>query len=133
MECRPLKYKKKSVAVQIRAIEEGLPFADFESVRCALDLPQSKLAELVGMGRSTLARRKKTGRLSKIESERIDRIARIIHRAKEVFEDSDIAKRWLNEPLNYFQGKSPLQYTVTEIGGREVESLLGRMEHGVFS
>jgi uncharacterized protein (DUF2384 family) len=30
-------------------------------------------------------------------------------------------------------GKTPLEYADTEPGAREVEDLLGRLEHGVFS
>ncbi|MFO7884819.1 MAG: antitoxin Xre/MbcA/ParS toxin-binding domain-containing protein [Desulfobacteraceae bacterium] len=126
MENRPL-------FSQIQSIESGLPFTDFDKIRCALELSQKKMGKIVGIGHSTLAQRKKSGRLSKNESERVDRISRIFCRAKEVFEDKDIAKKWLNEPLEYFQGKTPLHFTSTEIGGREVEDLLGRIEHGVFS
>ena len=30
-------------------------------------------------------------------------------------------------------GAVPLEYAETEVGAREVEHLLGRIEHGVFS
>ena len=71
--------------------------------------------------------------MSKSESERGCWVARITNRANEVFEDSEIAKRWVNEPLMYFQGKTALEYADTEKGCIEVERLLGRIEHGVFS
>ena len=63
----------------------------------------------------------------------MDRVFRIFHRAKEVFGDEGLAKEWLKQPLEYFDRKTPLQYAGTELGGREVENLLGRIEHGVFS
>ena len=71
--------------------------------------------------------------MSKSESERVSRVARITNRAKEVFEDSEMAQRWLNKPLVCFQGKTALEYADTEKGCIEVERLLGRIEHGVFS
>ena len=45
----------------------------------------------------------------------------------------DSAKKWLKEEAYGLGDVSPLEYAVTEIGAREVEDLLGRVEHGVFS
>ena len=54
-------------------------------------------------------------------------------RATEVFEDEAAAREWLKSPAVAFGGESPLSFADTEIGAREVEILLGRLEHGVFS
>jgi putative toxin-antitoxin system antitoxin component (TIGR02293 family) len=40
---------------------------------------------------------------------------------------------WLKSPQKALGGKTPLEYSDTEPGAREVEDLLGRLEHGVFS
>ena len=39
----------------------------------------------------------------------------------------------LSKPVKALGMKTPLQYAATESGAREVENLLGRLEHGVFS
>jgi putative toxin-antitoxin system antitoxin component (TIGR02293 family) len=49
-----------------------------------------------------------------------------------VFESRQAAREWLRAPAVALQGESPLEYLDTEIGAREVENILGRLEHGVF-
>ncbi|MCF8044835.1 MAG: DUF2384 domain-containing protein [Desulfarculaceae bacterium] len=128
-----MEYKKSSPGTRIQDIERGLPFKEFDTLRNRLELTQKNMGQLVGIGHNTLAHRKRIKRLTKSESERVDRVSRIFNRAKEVFGDEGLARKWLKQPLEYFDGKTPLQYASTELGGREVENLLGRIEHGVFS
>jgi putative toxin-antitoxin system antitoxin component (TIGR02293 family) len=68
------------------------------------------------------------------ESERVDRIERIYRLAIELFEgDKTEAVKWLKEPNRGLANRPPLDFSRTEIGAREVENLIGRLEHGVFS
>ena len=43
------------------------------------------------------------------------------------------ARQWLNAPQFGLGGAIPLEYAGTEVGAREVEDLLGRIEYGVYS
>jgi putative toxin-antitoxin system antitoxin component (TIGR02293 family) len=45
----------------------------------------------------------------------------------------DEARQWLNSSQLGLGGAVPLDYAETELGAREVESLLGRIEYGVYS
>ena len=47
--------------------------------------------------------------------------------------DNAAALRWLTAPRKALEGKTPLAYARTELGAREVEDLIGRLEHGVIS
>jgi putative toxin-antitoxin system antitoxin component (TIGR02293 family) len=68
------------------------------------------------------------------ESERVDRIERVYRLAIELFEgDKAEAVKWLKEPNRGLANQPPLDFSRTEIGAREVENLIGRLEHGVFS
>ena len=59
---------------------------------------------------------------------------RVFGRALELFEgDSQAAERWLSSPRAALGGATPLELAKTEAGAREVEALIGRLEHGVFS
>ena len=107
--------------------------AEFDSTRGMLGVTEERLAGLVGLSKATLHRRKKSGRMGPAESDRLVRYARLFHRAGEVFADADRARSWLATPATAFGGECPLDYADTEIGAREVEALLGRIEHGVFS
>jgi len=81
----------------------------------------------------TLARRKKEGRFHSDESERVLRIASLFDRALQVLHSQDRVQLWFKSPQKGLGGKTPLEYADTEPGAREVEDLLGRLEHGVFS
>jgi putative toxin-antitoxin system antitoxin component (TIGR02293 family) len=117
----------------IQSIENGLPVSNFKKLRDSLGLPDKDLAKYIRVPKSTLAIRKKKGKFSFVESERLYRLQRLFAKALEVFEDVNIARKWLKEDAYGLGDVSPLEYATTEIGAREVEDLLGRIEHGVFS
>ncbi len=117
----------------INRVRDGLPMAEFHSAREMLGLSEEKLAALLGMSRATLHRRKKSGHLDRMESDRLVRYARLFHRATEVMGNPANARSWLTAPAMAFNSELPLDFADTEIGAREVEALLGRIEHGVFS
>lgn len=79
-------------------------------------------------------RRKTEGRFHPHESERLFRISGVFEQAVALFEgDSGAARRWLTAPSKELDNHSPLEIARTEIGAREVENLIGRLEHGVFT
>jgi len=43
------------------------------------------------------------------------------------------ARQWMRSSQQSFDGATPWDMARTEVGAREVESLIGRLEHGVFS
>ena len=97
-------------------------------------LSLQSLADIIGIPERTLARRKASGRLAPEESERLLRLSSIFEKAVELFEgDVSGAVNWLTTPKRALEGQTPLQYARTEVGAREVENLIGRLEHGVFS
>jgi putative toxin-antitoxin system antitoxin component (TIGR02293 family) len=57
----------------------------------------------------------------------------LLVRASEALGGEESARSWLAAPALAFHGECPLDFADTEIGAREVEALLGRIEHGVFS
>ena len=61
------------------------------------------------------------------------RLAQVIERAVEVFEDKQTAMSWLKSPNSACGGSSPLSHLDTELGSGAVMSTLGRIEHGVFA
>ena len=58
---------------------------------------------------------------------------RVLDRAAELFEDRDLARGWLHKCAYGLGGRKPIDSMQTEDGAREVEALLGRIEHGVYS
>jgi len=128
-----LKSRPRSSLDWVMVIRRGLPAAVLESFTGNLGLPQAELCAVLGIPERTLARRKKEGTLSPEESAKLVRLARVVRRAAEVFEDRDAALRWLRRPNRALGGEVPLRLLDTEIGAESVTDLLGRIEHGVFS
>jgi len=87
----------------------------------------------LAISRSTLVRRRKSGRLDMQESDRLLRYARLYARALTVLQNEGAARDWLKQPARALSFVTPLTFAETEAGAREVEALLGRIEHGVFS
>lgn len=117
----------------IPRLKAGLPVQELEALRQALEVPMERLAPLLGISRATLHRRLTAGRLDPAESDRVVRFARLLGRAAEVFESLSNARLWLQAPQLGIGGAIPLEYAETEVGAREVEDLLGRIEFGVYS
>jgi putative toxin-antitoxin system antitoxin component (TIGR02293 family) len=87
----------------------------------------------LSISKATLHRRKAGGRLGPAESDGVVRIARLMGKAVEVMESEENARQWLTSPQLGLGGAIPLDYARTEVGAREVEDLLGRIEYGVYS
>lgn len=128
-----LKEQELSLPQVIIEIENGLPVSSFTAIRKYLGITDKELAQIIRVPKSTLAIRKKNGRFSFEESERIYRVQRLLKRAADVFGSLEMARKWLKEKAHDLGGVSPLEFAKTEVGAREVENVLGRLEHGVFS
>lgn len=126
--------KATSTVQLVQTIERGFSFAVLEKLHKETELPLERLAAVAGISPRTLSRRKKERRLSRVESDRLVSISRLVAAAVELFDGSrDKAVRWLLAPNRALGGASPLEMAATETGAREVESLVGRLEYGVFS
>lgn len=118
----------------IRAIENGLSFGTLERLLRTTGLPMERLATSIGIKPRTLTRRKKTSKLTASESDRLVSVSRLLSLALELFEgDSERAVQWFTSPNRALGDVSPLAMAATETGAREVENLIGRLEHGVFT
>ena len=86
------------------------------------------------MPRRTLAHRvAKRQPLSKEESDKAVRVARITTMAERAFHDPDKAWRWLRKPKRRFEAKTPIEMLATEAGARLVEEMILQFEHGIFA
>jgi putative toxin-antitoxin system antitoxin component (TIGR02293 family) len=118
----------------LERVEKGLSFQALERFRKNTHLSMTELADLVQIKARTLARRREAGRLEPDESDRLLRASRIFGLVLRLFEgDLDAARTWLSTPQMALGGVTPLEVARTGLGAREVENLVGRLEHGVFS
>ena len=115
-------------------VRRGLPFDALDNLIHAIGVPQKEIASVIGIPQTTLARRRKTGRLTPVESDHVVRVARLVAMARNLMaDDQEVARRWLTTPHRLLGDETPLRRASTEIGGREVEQLIGQLRHGVFS
>jgi putative toxin-antitoxin system antitoxin component (TIGR02293 family) len=114
-------------------VQGGLPASALKEMADEFGLSVLELADVLQLARRTVTRRLAQGkRLTPMESERILRVQRLLRAARLVFEDKTAARRWFAHALAILGGKTPLELCATEPGGREVELVLGRIDHGVF-
>lgn len=117
----------------IQEVRKGLSFETFESLSSESGISIPELASIIEIPERTLARRKAAGRLARDESERLLRISSIFEKAVELFNgDVPEAVAWLRRPRRALADHTPLAYSGTELGAREVENLIGQLEYGVF-
>ena len=63
-----------------------------------------------------------------------DRLLRICFLAEDLFHgDRQTARWWVKSPAYAFKGESPFEHARTEQGAQEVETLIGRLKHGIPS
>jgi putative toxin-antitoxin system antitoxin component (TIGR02293 family) len=125
----------KSDAASLHAqVEKGLSFGRLVNLTRVMGLTLQTAAEILFISPRSLQRRKTEGRLHADESDRLLRLSRVFGLAIELFEgDKDAAITWMNRHLPVLGHASPLEMSKTEPGALEVERLIGRLEHGVFS
>lgn len=116
----------------LRRIEAGLPYRSWEAFLRNSELGRAELIDLVRIPPRTLTRRKERGRLEPDESDRLARAARVFGGAILLFEgDAQGARRWFTSPQIALGGARPIDYAASDVGAREVEALIGRLEHGI--
>ena len=117
-----------------KAVQKGLSFSALETFQRRSGLSTSEVADAIVITGRTLARRKELGRLEPEESDRLLRVARVFAKALDLFEgDADPARAWLSAPQRALRGVAPLVLARTDLGAREVEALVDRLEHGVLT
>ena len=122
-----------SIHQQIGRIQAGLSFRAVQNLQKALNVPLGTVASVLGMSRATLHRRKLQGKIDEEESEKLVRYQRLLKQAEDVFGDGKSARDWLTHKQAGLGNVVPLEFARTEIGAREVENLLGRIDTGVYS
>lgn len=117
----------------ISLVRQGISANAVDAALKVMGMGQAELAKALDIPERTLARRKKEGVLSRDESGKLVRLARVVERAAEVFEDEHAALDWLKSANPGLGGASPLSLLDTDLGAVAVINTLGRIEHGVFA
>jgi putative toxin-antitoxin system antitoxin component (TIGR02293 family) len=117
----------------IEAIKEGLPTPLVRELSARMKVSMEEIAELLRLTPRTLQRRLEEPVLGLAESERLWELAHLFIRAVEVLESEAAAAQWFKSPIQALGWNKPITLAQTAVGLRELENILGRIEHGVFS
>lgn len=117
----------------LKRVKRGLKFEALERFQKNTQFSTTELADLVSIRMRTLHRRREQGRLEPDESDRLLRVSRVFGKSLELFEgDAEAARRWFHTPAKALGGAQPIALAATDLGSREVEALIDRLEHGVL-
>jgi putative toxin-antitoxin system antitoxin component (TIGR02293 family) len=118
----------------VRQVRAGFPYSRLARFQKATSMPWDKVAHLMQIPLRTITRRQSQGRLRADESDRLLRAVRLFEKAVDLFDgDVGAARRWLQAPQRGLGGEVPLEFASTEVVARQVENLIVRLEHGVFT
>jgi putative toxin-antitoxin system antitoxin component (TIGR02293 family) len=117
----------------IEAITHGLPVSLARELARKMELTLEDVAGLLRLKPRTFQRRLGEGLLSFSESERLWELSRLLFRAVDVLESESSAVHWFKNPIQALGWATPLAYARTAVGLRELDDILGRIEHGVYS
>ena len=129
----------------IKIVRSGLPQAVLESVSERFDLSTDLVVASLKLQIPTSIHHRKQiqpnarnavaehVRLSVDESDRLLRLARVAAIATDILGGQREVSAWLQAPNRALGGVTPLSQMDTDVGVRQVECVLGRIEHGVFS
>jgi len=121
----------KSLLQLNAAVERGLPKSTLRNVasRVFSDAGERRALMHRVVPEATYKRRRE--RLSPAESERTERLARVVAMAEEIWQDREHARRFLTTPHAEMGGKTPLDAALTELGARQAEEIMARILYGL--
>jgi putative toxin-antitoxin system antitoxin component (TIGR02293 family) len=126
-----LRRRLLSLAALNDAVAEGLPKAALRQTAGRIFTGKAEQKQLMNriVPEATFKRRR--DRLSAAESERTERVARVVANAEYVWDAREDARRFLTTPHPALRGKTPVDAAMTELGARQVEEILGNIFHGL--
>jgi|SRR5947209_1705610 len=120
----------RSDADLVRLIEEQLPLSAISAL-IKHGLQEKEIYSLIVPRRTLEHRRARKERLSREESDRAVRVARLTAFAEKVFGDTEAGWEWLRVPKKHFGQRAPIEMMTTEAGGRLVEEMLHQIDQGM--
>ena len=114
-----------------RAIARGFPKRTLGSVVSYVTTDPDEAVLIRNRLVPSATYKRRTATLKPEESERVERLARVMALAEQAFGSADDARRFLATPHPELAGERPLDVAQTELGARQVEEVLWRMEYGL--
>ena len=120
----------KSVFDLEQAVEEGLPKGSLKNVASFVTSARERFKFIYRVVPEGTYKRRRV-HLNAEESERTERLARVIATAHHVWDNEEKAKIFLISAHPFFNNRSPIEVAFTELGARQVEELLWSIFYGL--
>lgn len=112
----------------------GLKRESLDALISFLGVPKKHFVEgVLDLSVKTIERKQPDDRLGRHTSSHIIEIAKVVEHAVAVFEDEDKVRDWLITPNRSMNGMRPLELFHLPTGLGLVDTVLGRIEEGVYS
>jgi putative toxin-antitoxin system antitoxin component (TIGR02293 family) len=120
----------ESDADLVALVEERLPVA---AISALMDhgILEKEIYSVIVPRRTLQHRRARKEDLSREESDRAVRLARLAALTEKTFGDPKEGMYWLRSPKKRFHGRTPVDMMATEAGGRLVEEALYQIDEGM--
>ncbi|MCY4042778.1 MAG: DUF2384 domain-containing protein [Candidatus Dadabacteria bacterium] len=114
-------------------LEAGFPYQVYNNLADISGLSKKEVAEAAAIAPATLARRSKTKRFNRDESDRLYRVARVMDAATDFFGgDREAAMDWLTHPVLGLGDRRPVDMLKTSAEADSVVVLIERLKHGII-
>ena len=128
MALSPVPHTLAELEAQVRA---GLPKSALRAgVAHATGSAEARRALLAQIIPAATYKRRRE-RLTVDESEKAERLARVVATATYVWDDPHDAQQFLATPHPLLEARAPLEVALTELGARRVEELLWQLFYGL--
>lgn len=113
-------------------VRTGLHYKELDQIVRILGLSQEEIAAFLLISERTLSRRRREGRLTQAESDRLIRLVQLLEETGEAFNgDMDAAVEWLSTEKTLLGGETPLRHADTEPGREAVRDMLGVIQYNM--
>lgn len=113
-------------------VSEGIPKATIKHLAQLYGLDVREIIRLLPVTARNLHRYADTDRLSEVVSGRLFMLADVLAHGADAL-GTDYFRSWLYRPNRALYDKKPIDILHNEVGINTVDTILGRIEHGIFA
>jgi putative toxin-antitoxin system antitoxin component (TIGR02293 family) len=111
----------------------GVRKSSLKSLSSYLGITMEALSSILHSSHRNIQRKDDNELLDVYKSEQAIEIAQVISRCLDIFGNKENMQQWLSSPVIALGGKKPIDLLDTSFGIRMIFTVLGRLEHGVYS
>ena len=118
---------------KITLIRNGITKSTVLKVAHLCNISIEVMCDLIHISARTLQRKAMDESMGQLVSERTLEIADVVVFGVEVFYTLGTFQEWLSSELPVLENKAPLSFLDTAVGCNYMHTMLGRIEHGIYS